>query len=443
MSTEEEIIEMNEEIEEEMQTNVTFTIQTALFQKLFSTIIRSANKNSNKDSERGVYLFIDHDTLTLRANNNHYGAEIIVKQQEVQINKRRRGNNFEINEGEPGGALIVENKIANIFQNLPRTTTKITIRNGRIIIKSGPAEYTLGALDYREFPVFPSLNENLDQIHIHPEQIQEAYKQVKYAIDDKKKSNPILLGVLHEIQTEDQPVLNLVATDSNQLSKRTIELDQESNITEDIRIVIPLRTIQEVLKQSSKTLTIYFSETQAIFEFDDITLYSRTLEGTYPDYNRVIPTEFMTHVKYKAEHLQGLTSRALILSEGPNKSRIKIKPELKQTRIISQEDEHREFIEDIVCEDGNGEDIELGVNLRYLDSLLKYIDSSDFIHVHIMGEKRPILIRAESQQQEDLNIILPIVITKETDEVIIENFQAPIQIEADFHEDEIANPEEE
>lgn len=437
---EQEILEINEAVEESFQTNVTFRIHTPLLQSLIAQVERAVSKLTTVDILKGIYLQIEEDKLTLRAVNNEFGTEIKVKQQEI-IEGKRKAKNFEITEGKPGNFVIMTKNFKAMINKLPRNFATITANGKTALIKSGSTKYNLLVLDGQEFPAFPNVDES-NEINIAPEQLLSAYDKTAYAVS-VKDSRIALTGLNHQIKDSK---LFFTATDGHQLSRMALELDEDTTVKE-LNVTIPLRSVEEIRKQvkGSNTVSIRCDKSNAIFEFDNVVLFSRVFEENYPDVSKMIPTQFTTEIRFTAKELKDMLDRSLLLYEGTTATAsLRSIPELRQLRLSSHEDGVGVFEEDLGATEGAGEPIHIGVNLRFLNEAVKVHAPGDLLKIQFISNLKPFIISNAAQEVDDnINLVLPVRLHAYDKEVTIKDFNAPIQIEADYDFDSMADEEDE
>ncbi len=147
-----------------------------------------------------------------------------------------------------------------------------------------------------EFPILPKAAGE-PFFKINAGEFSEAMEKVIFASSTDLVTSKIqYTGVLFELM-EDQPgKVVFTALDGYRLSHKTVKIDMATAITQ--QLIVPARSLQELMKiissEGSEEVAVYLSESksQMIFKFGDIEFSVRLLEGPYPDYKRVIPTEF-------------------------------------------------------------------------------------------------------------------------------------------------------
>ena len=211
--------------------------------------------------------------------------------------------------------------------------------------------------------------------------------------------------------------LTLAATDSFRLSEKSISITQKSGGIKDQRVIIPARTLQELLRilnnvktpsdiETTNQLEIYFSENQIVFILGNIEFTSRLIEGQYPDYKQIIPSKFNTTFEVPIDELlQAVKSVSLFarscvyditfeLSSEP--------PELIISSGSSMVGENKCKILSKIT----GKNNKIVLNYRYMLDGLQSIESGDVI-LQIIDESSPCVIQPKNSNGH-LYIIMPI-----------------------------------
>ncbi|OXB94889.1 DNA polymerase III subunit beta [Parageobacillus galactosidasius] len=414
---EKEILEINEQVEEQLKVVMTLDIQTDVLRQLVSRVERATAKTTTIPIMQGIYMHITSDRITARAMNSNYGVEVTVQRDE-------KGKNFTVVDGVEASVVFADKRFVSIVNSLPRKTTRMVIEDKKVILKSGRAEFRFNVLLGDEFPKFPRLKDTVS-FKIDPTVLSRLYDKTVYATSSSE-TRPALTGVHHVVKDK---VFRLEATDALRLAY--IEHDLHADVSE-IDAIVPASTINEVMKhlKDAGHVTVYFSENHLIYEMDDSKIYTRLIGQNYPDIQRLIPTNCVTEIQLKAEDLSEMLKHANIMN--PNDPVIlKIRPQDKQFRLMSKENENGVLVEDLLLINGEGDNIQLAVSPKLLkDSIDRYPKGSvirlQFLHMH-----KPIVIRPLNDDKQNLDLVLPVRMPtlNPNDEVIIEDFKADVQLD--------------
>lgn len=230
----------------------------------------------------------------------------------------------------------------------------------------------------------------------------DAFKQTVFAVA-KNESRPVLTGVHIEL---DHNKLICAATDSHRLAIREtlISTNMKANC------IVPSATINELLKLINSNLefvSIYLSESHIIFTFGTTTLYSRLIEGKYPNISTLIPNEFQTVINIDRQRmLQGVDRSSLLASEWANnnvnleivnESTIQISSNASQIGKISETQQI-----DVI----QGKTIKYIFDGRFMLDALRAI-KEETVTLSFSGSMRPILIEAGTQSAA-IHLISPV-----------------------------------
>ncbi|PVC74961.1 DNA polymerase III subunit beta [Priestia megaterium] len=361
------------EIEKELKTNVTLAIQTEVLKKAVGKVERSISKKAVQDVFKMIYIDIQPDTLTFRGINSDFMTEATVTQNADQTN-------FKVTEGKGNSICFPGDKFIQIVKKLNAKKTEIRIEENQALIKSGRPKFDLVGIDGDEFPRTPELEEGTS-IPMHPQVLSMMYDRTIYAASSKE-SRPVLTGVLHHLNGTK---LKCVATDAHRLGQFVYELEEEH---EELSATIPIKVLTEAKKHLDATeveVIIHYHGTQVVYEFEDVKVYGRTIEGNYPDTDRLIFSSDNTgsSIVVNAGAFKELLSNSTVYN--PDQPIIiRIKPELNQLRVNTREAQVGAFQEDLAVTGGEGADLVVGVNVRYLQEAFARYGNDDSIKLEFL-----------------------------------------------------------
>lgn len=204
---------------------------------------------------------------------------------------------------EEGEITIPVRTISEITSNLAGSKINFESLNDQLKISTDQFTATINGIPASEFPSIPLLGK--EEVIINPEILKKAIPEIAFAaaVDEGR---PILTGILTQIQDKK---LQLVATDGYRLAHKLIPVDQ----TYQFKALIPRKTFEEVIRLLSESeadnLTISTSEdgNQMIFRFGNTQLSSRLIEGKFPDWEKIIPSETKVRIIFdRVELLKGV-----------------------------------------------------------------------------------------------------------------------------------------
>ncbi|TKA05248.1 DNA polymerase III subunit beta [Bacillus thuringiensis] len=301
------------------------------------------------------------------------------------------------------GTIVVPAKyFIEIIKKMP-SDIAIKSKNEQIIkIQSEEITLSLNGFPADEFPNVP-LIDNHAEIKVETEQLIEVFKQTVFAVA-KNESRPVLTGGHIELSNNK---FICAATDSHRLAIR------ETRLSSDVKAncIVPSATISELLKlmnSNSEFVYIYLSESHIIFTLGTTTLYSRLIEGKYPNISNLIPNDFKTIINIdRKKILQGVDRSSLLASEWANnnvnleiinESTIKISSNASQIGQISETQQ----IDAIQGE----KQLNISFDGRFMVDALRAI-KEETITLSFGGSMRPILIEA-GEQSAAIHLISPV-----------------------------------
>jgi len=207
-----------------------------------------------------------------------------------------------------------------------------------------------------------------------------------------------------------------VATDSFRLAEKTLFFEKKTK--QEATFIIPQKTARElvnIFSDKKGKLIIYFSKNQVVFEFlvDEITqpriqIFSRLIEGDYPNYQEIIPKKYSTQLTVSRTTLLNQIKTAGLFCGKVNEIKLKINTKQKTTEIFSQNPDLGENKSSLPGE-VKGENIETSFNWRFLVEGLLNIKSQEVIF-ELSGEEGPAALKPVGDQSY-FYIVMPIKAT--------------------------------
>ena len=219
------------------------------------------------------------------------------------------------------------------------------------------------------------------------------------------ETRPALNGVLWSTKGDN---MNMVATDGHRLSKISVENTKLKGVSEDI--IIPpkvLNIIPKFISESDGEIGVIFGENNIIFNLNDIILTSRLIEGPYPNYDQVIPSETDKRMVISKDELASSVRRVAILS---NSLTHQVKFSLKNNTLTistTNADVGGEGKETIPCE-YSGDALELGYNATYITDILGKMESDEVIFGLSNPVSAGVIFTPEIPKEKFLCLIMPL-----------------------------------
>lgn len=228
---------------------------------------------------------------------------------------------------EPGATTVPSRLIADFVASLPAATVNLEIpeRGRQVKLECARNESTINAMDAEDFPKIATLAGG-NAIEIDPKALRKAIERVEFAAasDD---SRPVLTGV--HVRSEGTK-LTFASADGFRLAVADIELARAPE--EPIEVVVPARALREVsrlLGDAAETVEMRLNsqKTQVQFTLTDVELVAQLIQGTFPNYSQLIPSEYTTRVRVSLEEFRREARIAAIFArDGSGIIRLEIFP---------------------------------------------------------------------------------------------------------------------
>jgi len=270
-----------------------------------------------------------------------------------------------------GGAVAVPGKkFFEIVRSLPEDKVVIDADGERISIKCRKSRFKMVGKSAEEFPKLPS-QKPIATFDLKTTTLDEMVNKTAYAVSNDL-TRPSLCGVLWELK---KGTLSMVATDGHRLAK--VELTGAvSDVGENDFVVSPKAlNLLRTLSDGTEEVRVSMAENHITFDLGDSVIYSRLLEGPFPDYNQVIPKKNTKKLVVSRAELTDACRRVSILSSVIT-HQIKLVIEDDRLTLSVNTPDVGEAVEEVTCSFSSGK-IEIGYNARYLLDILRTMESDD------------------------------------------------------------------
>lgn len=313
---------------------------------------------------------------------------------------------------EQEGEITVPAKVfTELVSSLPSEKISLEVKGSLLKIKTETTEASLNGIAASEFPNLPTYTEG-SLLTLPSQALAEAIDQVVFAAA-ADEGRPVLTGVLFKLSGKN---LSLVATDGYRLSLKTIELD--SSAKEDVSLLLPAKTLTEVSKiigeEKNSHLQLGFTkeQNQVVFVLPELELFSRVIEGDFPDYEKIIPSQLATKAIVDRESFsKSVRVVSIFARDSANIVRLKVaENSLQMSANSPQVGENKNSLSAKVEGPGG----EIAFNFRFLQGFLGAVDSPE-VSLEMTGPLSPGVFRALGDSSY-LHIIMPVRL--QTEEVI-------------------------
>ena len=320
------------------------------------------------------------------------GVELVATDLEIGI----RGH-YKAEVLEPGSVSVSARKLFEILREMPDSEITFTTQeNNWVQIQAGKIQFKIVGLAASEFPALPTV-EREGRVAISGSGLAALIRKTLFAVGDND-ARYILNGLLITLLSTDRKVtMRLVGTDGHRLAVAESELSQDavSEIPKEIRAIIPRKAAQEMrrlLEEEAGEPLLGFTKNLVTFQRSGVFLTSRVMEGTYPNYQQVIPKDNSKKATVDRTALEAALRRVAVLSRDKTNA-VRITLDSGMLTLYTSNPDLGEATEELPVQ-YRGESLTTGFNARYLLDALAAMES-ETVHLEMKTALSPCVLRPE------------------------------------------------
>ncbi|WEV70870.1 DNA polymerase III subunit beta [Lactobacillus sp. ESL0785] len=371
-----------------------FTINRNLFVDNLNNVMRAISSRTTIPILSGIKLNLTNDELILTGSDTDISIELkIPVGEDLQVKST--------------GAIVLPARFFNeIIRRLPGKEFSLEVKESfQTQIISENSEFTINGLDANNYPRLPEISDDSSFI-ISGKTFREIITETQFAVATQE-SRLVLTGV-HFIFSPDK--IHAVATDSHRLSSRALTLQTGPQTKTDL--IIPGKSLLElarIIGETDPEVRVCPGDSQVLFEVGNILFYSRLLEGSYPDTERLIPTESTTNVEFDLTELSSALERASLLTHAGRNNVVDLTLDTeKQTAKLSGESaEIGNVEEDVSFKKLTGQNLKISFNPDYLRDALR-ASVTDSVIMQFTQPLRPFTVNPDKDDINFIQLITPV-----------------------------------
>ena len=372
-----------------------FSINKNLFLQALNTTKRAISHKNAIPILSTVKIDVTKEGITLIRSNGQVSIENFISTQ---------NENAGLLVNSTGSILLEATFFINVVSSLPDIILDFKeIEQKQIVLTSGKSEITLKGKDADQYPRIQEISAS-NPLVLETKILKDVINETAFAAS-VQESRPILTGV-HFVLTDNR-YLKTVATDSHRMSQKKITLEKNGD---NFDVVIPSRSLREftaVFTDEIETVEVFFANNQILFRSENISFYTRLLEGNYPDTDRLIPTEFTSILTFNTSDLRAAMERARLLSNATQNGTVKLEIADGIVSAHVNSPEVGRVNEEIDTESVTGEDLTISFNPTYLIDALKAIDSEK-VTISFISSVRPFTLVPSEDTENFIQLITPV-----------------------------------
>ena len=299
-----------------------------------------------------------------------------------------------------GATTLSAHTLFDIVRKLPEgSQVELSAADGKMQVNAGRARFSLSTLPRDDFPVIAE-GELPTRFELPAATLREIIEKTRFAISSEE-TRYYLMGIFFHI-IDDQ--LRAAATDGHRLARITVAKPDGADGMPDV--IVPRKCVQELyrlLEELEGTVEISLSPTKVRFGLGSAVLTSKLIDGTFPDYNRVIPVGNDKLLKLDPKSFSAGVDRVSTIASEKTRA-VKMAVDRDKVTLSVTSPENGVATEELAADYGS-DGIEIGFNARYLLDILSEIDG-DTVEVHLADAAAPTLLR-ENDKSNALYVLMP------------------------------------
>jgi DNA polymerase-3 subunit beta len=304
------------------------------------------------------------------------------------------------NVDQAGATTVSAHTLFDIVRKLPEgSQVEITAAEGKMQVIAGRSRFNLSTLPRDDFPVIAE-GDLPTRFELPAATLRQVIEKTRFAISSEE-TRYYLMGIFFHV-IDDQ--LRAAATDGHRLARITVARPDGAEGMPDV--IVPRKAIAELFKlleELEGTVEISLSPTKIRFGLGSAILTSKLIDGTFPDYNRVIPTGNDKLLKLDPKSFSAGVDRVSTIASEKTRA-VKISVDRDKVTLSVTSPENGVATEELAADYG-ADGIEIGFNAKYLLDILGEIDG-DVVEVHLADAAAPTLLR-ENDKSNALYVLMP------------------------------------
>ena len=301
---------------------------------------------------------------------------------------------------QPGATTVSAHTFFDIVRKLPEgSQVELTAAEGKMQVIAGRSRFNLSTLPRDDFPVIAE-GDLPTRFELPAATLRQIIEKTRFAISSEE-TRYYLMGIFLHVVDEQ---LRAAATDGHRLARVTVARPDGAEGMPDV--IVPRKAVQELyrlLEELEGTVEISLSATKIRFGLGSAILTSKLIDGTFPDYNRVIPTANDKLLKLDPKSFSAGVDRVSTIASEKTRA-VKMSVDRDKVTLSVTSPENGVAVEEVPADYG-ADGLEIGFNAKYLLDILGEIDG-DTVEVHLADAAAPTLLR-ENDKSNALYVLMP------------------------------------
>ena len=303
---------------------------------------------------------------------------------------------------DPGDCILPAKLFGDIVRRLPEGPVTVVVdENFKVSIRAGYASFTISAESAEDYPELPDVNTGR-AIRIPQTKLKELISGTIFAVSENQ-GRPIHTGVKFEVSDDS---ITTIAVDGFRLARRTYHPEESTG--RELSFVIPaagLKEVEKILTDSEEEAAFTLGPKHILFQIGAATLVCRLLEGEFLDWKRVVPNNCPIKLVANVGDLSSSVERVgLIVSE---KYKSPVRCIFGHQELLMRTNTTIGAAEDRCSIAGDGKELEIGFNVRYLADALRVVPSEE-VTLELTNGLSPIVLTPVDDKYDFSYMVLPV-----------------------------------
>ena len=288
---------------------------------------------------------------------------------------------------EEGSITVPHRLVSDLVSSLPSDRVDLDLRGpdpddpsaggGSVLhISCGRSRTHINGASSDDFPPIPQVDSGF-ATNIDPSVLRQGIGLVAFSAASDE-SRPVLTGVEFKLEESN---LVMAAADGFRLAVYTGELSEP--VTEALKVIVPARTMNEIQRLASEQsapvqVTLSPEKGQVMFKLEHVEVVSQLLQGSFPNYEQLIPERYETRAVMELDDLKRATQSAAVFArDGSNIVRLEMMPQESgeggQLKVSARSEEVGDNLDELDIDQMDGDDAKIAFNVRYLMDILNVL----------------------------------------------------------------------
>ena len=323
---------------------------------------------------------------------------------------------------EEGSITVPHRLVTDLVNSLPSDRVDLDLRGpdpddpnaggGSVLhISCGRSRTHINGASSDDFPPIPQVDSGF-ATNIDPSVLRQGIGLVAFSAASDE-SRPVLTGV--EVKLEESNLV-MAAADGFRLAVYTGQLPEP--VSQELKVIVPARTMQEIQRLVSEQsapvqVTLSPEKGQVMFKLEHVEVVSQLLQGSFPNYDQLIPGDYQTRAVMELDDLKRATQSAAVFArDGSNIVRLEMMPQESgeggQLKVSARSEEVGDNLDELDIDQMDGEDAKIAFNVRYLMDIVNVLGRGK-VALEVTNSSSPGVFRPADSDQY-VHVVMPMYV---------------------------------